>query len=107
MITNTIDFDKDTVDKVVSNLRQIETKRGLGTTTEGSVFSVTKKKFQKSGPTLASHGTAQGMKGKSPMKNVGHSGECYNCRGKGHWARNCPSQKRRGKVVCMKSRKVN
>ena len=48
-IINTINFDKDMVDKVVSNLCQIETKRGLRTT-EGSAFSVTKKKFQKSGP---------------------------------------------------------
>ena len=95
VVTNTIDFDKDMVDKVVSNLRQIETKRGLCTTTEGSAFAVVKKKFQKSGPTLALHGTAQGMKGKLPMKNVGCSGKCYNCGGKGHWARNCPSQKKK------------
>ena len=84
VITNTIDFDKDTVDKVVSNLHQIETKRGLHTTTEGSTFAVMKKKFQKYRPTLALHGTVQGAKGKSPMKNIRHSSECYNCRGKGH-----------------------
>ena len=44
-VTNTIDFNKDMVDKVVSNLHQIETKRGFHTTTEGSAFAVTKKKF--------------------------------------------------------------
>ena len=82
-ITNTIDFDKDTVDKVVSNLCQIETKRGLHTT-EGSASSVMKKKFQKSGPNLASQGIVHGAKGKSLMKNVGCSGECYNCGGIGH-----------------------
>lgn len=34
-IVNTVDYDADTVDKVASNPRQIEMKRGLRTTSEG------------------------------------------------------------------------
>lgn len=94
-ITNTINYDTDTVDKVVSNLRQIETKRGLRTATEGSAFAVTKGKQQKGRSANAPQNPAQGARGGSPKKNVGRSGGCYNCGGQGHWARNCPSPKKK------------
>jgi hypothetical protein len=35
--TNPIDWDHDTVEELVSNLRQVEIRKGLRTATEGSV----------------------------------------------------------------------
>jgi hypothetical protein len=43
-VTNTIDWDHDTVVELVSNLRQVEIRKGLCTATEGSAFAVAKKK---------------------------------------------------------------
>jgi gag-polypeptide of LTR copia-type/Pol polyprotein, beta-barrel domain len=90
-IVNTIDFETDMVDKVVCNLHQIETKRGLDTT-EGSVFAMLKKNQPKTAST--SRSSAPGAK-ESSMPNVRHSGKCYSCRGQGHWSNKCPSPRKK------------
>jgi hypothetical protein len=56
VITNTINWDNDMVEELVSNLCQVEIRKGLHTATEGSAFAVAKKKKkqqQKPGLTLA------------------------------------------------------
>jgi hypothetical protein len=91
-ISNTIDWDNDTVEELVSNFHQVEIRKGLCTTTEGSAFVVaTKKQQQKPGSTSAStsqgasQGTLQGAKGSMLKKSSGCSGKCYNCGVQGHY----------------------
>jgi hypothetical protein len=47
-ITNTIDWDNNTVVELVSNLHQVETRKGLHTATEASAFAVAKKSKSRS-----------------------------------------------------------
>jgi gag-polypeptide of LTR copia-type/Zinc knuckle len=104
-IVNTIDYNMDTVDKVVSNLRQIETKRGLRTV-EGSAFSTLKRKQSKTALTSQNSGPAQGTKDNS-KPGARHLGKCYNCGGQGHWSNKCPSPRKKKPQNAQQDSKSN
>ena len=70
-------------------------KQGLHTAAKGSAFAVTKAKPQKGKQNRVPQTPAQVARGGTPKKNSGCTSECYNCSGQGHWAKNCPSPKKK------------
>ena len=94
-LVSAVNYKLDTVEEVMSNLQQVEMKRGLHTAAEGLAFAVTKAKPQKGKQSQMPQTPAQGARGGLPKKNMGCTSECYNCGGQGHWAKNCPSPKKR------------
>ena len=104
-LVSTVNYELDTVEEVVSNLRQVEMKQGFCTAAEGSAFSVTEAKPQKGKQSQMPQTPAQGARGGLPKKNLGHTSKCYNCSSQGHWAKKFPSPKKRRDISQQKETK--
>ena len=89
MLVNMVNYDLDTVEEVVSNIRQMEIKKSLCTEHEGTVFAT-----QKRAHVVRTPHNVQGANENSERRSKPHSCGCFNCGEHGHWARNCPKRKK-------------
>ena len=89
VLVNMVNYDLDTVEEVVSNIRQMEIKKSLHTEHKGTAFAT-----QKRAHVVRTPRNVQGATENSERRSKTRSGGCFNCREHGHWARNCPKRKR-------------
>ena len=101
-LVNTVNYDLDTVEEVVSNIHQMEIKKSLRTEHEGTAFATQKREH-----VVRTLSNVQGATENSERRRKTHSGRCFNCREHGHLARNCPKRKSFSTHQDMKKVRMN
>ena len=90
VLVNMVNYDLDTVEEVVSNIHQMETKKlFLCTENEGTAFAT-----QKRAHVVRTPHNVQGAAENSKRRGKTCSGRCFNCGEHSHWARNCLKRKK-------------